>query len=60
MSSAQVDVEFIVMASDKTELTTYRSGAMTSSAKVPCVVTGLDKEEPQKKNTGMAGIMGKK
>ena len=60
MSSAQVDVEFIVMASDKTELTTYRSGAMTSSAKVPCVVTGLDKEEPQKKNTGMAGLMGKK
>ena len=60
MSSAQVDVEFIVMASDLTEITTYRSGAMTTSAKVPCVVTGLDKEEPKKKNTGMAGIMSKK
>ncbi len=60
MSSAQVDVEFIVMASDLTEVTTYRSGAMDSSAKVPCVVTGLDKEEPKKKNTGMAGMMQRK
>ena len=41
MSSAQVDVEFIVMASEQNEVITYRSGAMTSDAKVPCVVTGL-------------------
>lgn len=60
MSSAQVDVEFILMASEENDVVTYRSGAMTSSAKVPCVVTGLDKEEPKKKNTGMAGMMQRK
>lgn len=61
MSSAQVDVEFIVMASEKNDVITYRSGAMTSDAKVPCVVTGLgDEKESKKKNTGMAGLMQKK
>jgi len=60
MSSAQVDVEFIVMASEQNEVITYRSGAMTSDAKVPCVVTGLGDEKKAKKNTGMAGLMQKK
>ena len=60
MSSAQVDVEFIVMASEQNEVITYRSGAMTSDAKVPCVVTGLGDEKKAKKNTGMAGLMQRK
>ena len=60
MSSAQVDVEFIVMASEQNDVITYRSGAMTSDAKVPCVVTGLGDEKKAKKNTGMAGLMQRK
>ena len=49
MSSAQVDGEFIVMASEKNETIEYRSGAMTD-AKVPCVVTGLGDEKPKQKS----------
>lgn len=60
MSSAQVDVEFIVIANEENETIAYRSGAMTSDAKVPCVVTGLGDEKPKKKNTGMAGLMQRK
>ena len=33
MSSAQVDVEFIVIANEENETIAYRSGAMTSGCK---------------------------
>ena len=59
MSSAQVDGEFIVMASEKNETIEYRSGAMTD-AKVPCVVTGLGDEKPKQKSGGMASLMQRK
>jgi predicted AlkP superfamily phosphohydrolase/phosphomutase len=59
MSSAQVDGEFIVMASDKNETIEYRSGAMTD-AKVPCVVTGLGDDKPKQKSGGMASLMQRK
>ena len=59
MSSAQVDGEFIVMASEKNDVIEYRSGAMTD-AKVPCVVTGLGDDKPKKKGGGMASLMQRK
>ena len=59
MSSAQVDGEFIVMASDKNDTIEYRSGAMTD-AKVPCVVTGLGDDKPKQKSGGMASLMQRK
>ena len=59
MSSAQVDGEFIVMASEKNDTIEYRSGAMTD-AKVPCVVTGLGDEKPKQKSGGMASLMQRK
>ncbi len=59
MSSAQVDGEFIVMASEKNETIEYRSGAMTD-AKVPCVVTGLGDDKPKQKGGGMASLMQRK
>ncbi len=59
MSSAQVDGEFIVMASELNDTIEYRSGAMTD-AKVPCVVTGLGDEKPKKKGGGMASLMQRK
>jgi len=59
MSSAQVDGEFIVMASEKNDTIEYRSGAMTD-AKVPCVVTGLGDDKPKKKGGGMASLMQRK
>ena len=59
MSSAQVDGEFVVMASDKNETIEYRSGAMTD-AKVPCVVTGLGDDKPKQKSGGMASLMQRK
>ena len=59
MSSAQVDGEFIVMASDKNDTIEYRSGAKTD-AKVPCVVTGLGDDKPKQKSGGMASLMQRK
>lgn len=61
MSSAQVDGEFMVMASEQNEVIEYRSGAMTD-AKVPCVVTGLgdDDKKPKAKSGGMAQLMQRK
>ena len=59
MSSAQVDGEFIVMASDKNDTIEYRSVAMTD-AKVPCVVTGLGDDKPKQKSGGMASLMQRK
>ena len=61
MSSAQVDGEYMVMASEKNEVIEYRAGAMTD-AKVPCVVTGLgdDDKKKKQKSGGMASLMQRK
>ena len=60
MSSAQIDGEYIVMASEQTEIIEYRAGAMTD-AKVPCVVTGLGDEKPKaKKGGGLNDLMQRK
>lgn len=59
MSSAQVDPEFLVIANAENDVVTYSSGAMTSDAKVPCVVTGLGDDKKKKNNGGIAGLVQK-
>lgn len=44
MSTAQLDTEYLVLASPKNAKVTYRAGAANGS-EVPCVVTGLDEEQ---------------
>lgn len=60
MSSAQFESEFLAIASPKTAHATFRTQA-SSTSEVPCVVTGLDEDEPAVENAtagGLAGLTG--
>lgn len=59
MSSAQIDGEYLVIASPNNAVVTFKTAAATG-AEVPCVVTGLGEEENKKKNAGLNDMMNMK